>query len=70
MLDIFSTREIATGVYFLLFVIVFCFVPSVRKAFAAFLKTALSPVLKRFMENLIECRYHYSSEREFNRLFR
>ena len=47
MLDIFSTRESATGAYFLLFVIFFCSIPSVRKAFAAFLRTALSPVLVR-----------------------
>lgn len=45
MSDIFSTREIATGIYFLLFSLIFSFVPDVRKGVGRVLKTALSPVL-------------------------
>ena len=41
MFDVFTTREIATGIYFLLFSAIFSFIPDVREGFGKVLKTAL-----------------------------
>ena len=47
MLAVFSTREIASGLYLLLLAIIVSFIPDVRKAFLKVIESALVPSLLR-----------------------